>query len=171
MRLRLRVQRATLNANRIISDEQKSNRTIDPQPHYSQPREVCPGRAVTAGSEGGVNHAAKRFSQPCVFGLLVLSLLRHGLTAVKATSIYLSQKVECPFSLSFSAVSLAAAGARCVFRGASNLVVFGKLHGVSFELHESQNARVKKPYRVPHLHKQLQNDSKPTSCQLFLTQS
>ena len=30
------------------------------------------------------------FSQPYVWGLSVSSLLRHGLTAVKATSIYLS---------------------------------------------------------------------------------
>ena len=35
-------------------------------------------------------------------------------------------------------------GTRCVFPWASNWVVFGKLHEVSFELHESQKDRVKK---------------------------
>ena len=65
-------------------------------------------------------------------------------------------------------------GGRCVFLVACKLVAFGKLPGVSFELHESQNARVKKPYRVPPTFAQFQlqnNDSKPTSCSKRLTRS
>ena len=60
--------------------------------------------------------------------------------------------------------------ARVVFLvGPATYLFSGNRTELVFELHESQNARVKKPYRVPHLHKQLQNDSKPTSCGKKLT--